>query len=57
MVSKDKNLIFTAFQIVMPSFKRLYDGQELLIVGFVVVLNEDHLSREKSCKVPLTNLR
>ncbi len=57
MVSKDKNLIFAALQVVAPSLKGFNDSQELLIVGFVLSLSGDHLSREKGywCHWPISD--
>ncbi len=55
MVSKDENLVFAAFQVVVPSLKGFNNSQELLIVGFVPSLNGDHLSRKKGYWVPLAN--
>ena len=34
MVNEDENLVFVAFQVVVPSFKNFNNNQELLIVGF-----------------------
>ncbi len=47
MVSKDKDLVFVAFQVVALSLKGFNNSQELLIVGFVPSLSRDHLLREK----------
>ncbi len=55
MVNKDKNLVFAAFQVVVPSLKRFNDSQELLIMGFVSSHSEDHVSREKGYRMLLTN--
>ncbi len=55
MVSKDKDLVFAAFQVVAPSLKGFNDSQELLIVGFIPSLSGDHFSREKGYWVPLAN--
>ena len=48
VVSKDEDLVFTAFQVLVPSLKDLHNAQELLIVGFVISLSGDYLLREKS---------
>ncbi len=55
MVSKDKDLVFAAFQVVAPSLKIFNNSQKLLIMGFLPSLNGDHLSREKGYLVPLAN--
>ncbi len=55
MVSKDKDLVFAAFQVVAPSLKGFNDSQELLIVSLVSSLSEDHLLREKGYWVSLAN--
>ena len=41
IVSKDKNFVFAAFQVVAPSFKGLNNGQELLILSFIPNLSGD----------------
>ena len=43
VVCKDKDLVFTTFQVVAPNFKNLNNGQELLIVGFRASLSGNHL--------------
>ncbi len=55
MVSKDKDFVFAAFQVVVPSLKGFSDSQELLVVGFVSSLSGDHFLREKGYWVPLAN--
>ncbi len=55
MVSKNEDLVFTAFQVVTPSLKGFNNSQELLIVGFVPSLSGDHLLKEKDYWVPLAN--
>ncbi len=45
MVSKNKDLVFAAFQVVAPSLKGFNNSQELLIVSLVLSLSEDHLLR------------
>ncbi len=55
MVSKDEDLVFTAFQVVAPSFKGFNNSQELLIISLVLSLSKDHLLREKGYWVPLAN--
>ncbi len=47
MVNKDEDLIFSALQVVVPSLKGFNNSLELLIMGFVPSLSEDHLLREK----------
>lgn len=56
MISRDKNLIFTSFQVVAPSFKSPNDIQKLLLIGFVMYLSRNHPSREKGYEVPLAKL-
>ena len=57
IVRKGEDLVLTAFQVVMPSFQNLNNGQKLLIMDFIAGLSGDHLSREKSDWMPLTNFR
>ncbi len=57
IVSKDKDLVFAAFQVGTPSLKGFNDSQELLIMSFLLNLNGDHLLKEKSYQVPLANFR
>lgn len=47
MVNKDENFIFTAFQIVVLSFKDFNDGQELLIMDFISSFCKNHLFKKK----------
>ncbi len=55
MVSEDEDLIFVAFQVVVPSLKGFNNSQKLLIVSLILSLNGNHLSREKGYCVPLAN--
>lgn len=48
MVSKNKELVFAAFQVVALSLKGFNNGQELLIVSFIAGLSKYHLLREKN---------
>ncbi len=57
MVSKNKDLVFTALQVVVPSLKGFNNSQEFLIVSLVSSLSRDHLLREKGYWVPLANFR
>ncbi len=57
MVSKDEEFVFAAFQVVAPSLKSFNNSQKLLIIGFVLSLSGDHLSREKSYWMSLANFR
>ncbi len=50
IISKDKDLIFAALQLVAPSLKGFNNSQELLIVGFVPSLSEDYFLREKGLR-------
>ncbi len=47
MVSKDKDLVFAAFQVEAPSHKGFNDSQKLLIMSLVPSLSRDYLLREK----------
>ncbi len=47
VVCKDNNLIFIAFQIVVPRLKGFNDSHELLVVNFIANLNKDYFLREK----------
>lgn len=55
IVSKNKNLIFVAFQVVTPSLKGFNNRQELSVMNFVPNLSKNHFSREISYKMPLAN--
>ncbi len=55
IVSKDKNLVFAAFQVVVPSLKGFNNSQELLIVSLVSSFSEDHLLKKNGYWMPLTN--
>ncbi len=55
MVSKDKNFVFVAFQIVALSLKGFNNSQELLIISLEASLGEEHFSRESGYKVLLAN--
>ena len=48
IISKDKNFIFTIFQIVTLSLKNFNNSQEFLIVSLVSSLNGNYLLMEKS---------
>lgn len=56
MFSKDKDLVFTAFQVVISSLKNLNDSQELLIVGIVSSFYRDYLFGKKGHQIPLLKL-
>lgn len=47
MVNKDENFVFTAFQIVVLSFKDFNDGQELLIMDFISSFCKNYLFKKK----------
>lgn len=53
MICKNKNLIFAAFEVVASSLQDLNNGQELLIVSFIMSLSKNHLLREKCHRMPL----
>ncbi len=55
MVSRDEDLVFVAFQVVVPSLKSFNNSQELLIVSLISSLSGDHLLREKGYWVLLAN--
>lgn len=55
IVSKDKNYIFAAFQIVVPSLKSFNNSQKLLLVDFVPYLYQNHFWCNKSYRMLLTN--
>ncbi len=55
MVSKGKDFIFAAFQVVALSLKSFNDSQEFLIVGFLPSFNGDYLLRKKDYWVLLAN--
>lgn len=51
MVNKNKNLVFTTLQVVVPSLKNFNDSQELFVVSLVASLDRDHFLRKKDYKV------
>lgn len=53
-IYKDKDLIFTAFQIVSQSFKNLNNSQKIMIVSLVPGLVQNYLSGKKSYQILLT---
>ncbi len=57
IISKDKDLMFTAFQVVASSLKIFKNSQEFMIVSLVPSLSGDHFSREEGYWVPLANFR
>lgn len=57
MVFKDKILVFTAFQVMVLSFKGLNNKQKLLIIDLVIGLSKNHFLSEKGYKIPLINFR
>ena len=48
IVSKNKNLIFIIFQVVVPSLESLNNGYKFLIVSLVPSFYGDHFLRKKS---------
>ena len=48
MVCKDKNLEFTVFQDMTPSFEGLNNGRKFLIVRFIPYFYGDYLLRKKN---------
>ena len=47
IISKNTDLIFVAFEIVVSSLKDLNNSQKFLIIGFIIGLNRDRFSRKK----------
>lgn len=41
IVNKNKNLIFTAFQVIASSFKGFNNSQKFFIIGFVAYLSQN----------------
>lgn len=56
LISKNEDLVFTAFQIMVLSLIDLNNSQELLIVDFIPSFYTDCLLREKNYWVLLANL-
>lgn len=54
MVGEEENFIFTAFQVVVPSFESLNNSQFFLVVSFLPNFRKNYLFRIKSHRVPLT---
>ncbi len=48
MVSQHKNLVFTAFQVMAPSFESLNNGQKFLMVLLVASFHRNDLFRKKN---------
>ena len=48
IVSKNKDLVFIAFQIVALNLKDFNNSQKLLVVSIIISFNEDHLLKKKS---------
>lgn len=43
VVNKNKDLVFSAFHILVPSLKGLHNGRKLLMVGLIPNFSQDHL--------------
>ena len=56
-MNKDKDLVFIAFQVSMPSFQSFNDSQEFLIVSFIPSLSKNYFLGEKRYLVLFTNFR
>ena len=48
MISKDKNLLLCALEIVSSLFERSHNSQQLLVMDLVVAFRRNHLAREVS---------
>ncbi len=48
--------MFAAFQIISPSLEGFNNSQQLPIVGLILSLCQNHLSREKSYRIPLARV-
>lgn len=57
IVSKNKNLIFAAFQVVMPSLISFNNSKRHLIIYFASSIYKNHFLRKKNYQVLLTNFR
>ncbi len=56
MVCKHENFMLAAFQVVFPSLEGFNDGQQLAVVGLILSLCRNHLSGEKSYRMPLARI-
>ncbi len=52
MVYKHKNFLLTTLQVVSPSLEGFNNCQQLLVVGLISSLYRNHLSGEKSYRMP-----
>ena len=57
VIGKHKNLISTAFQVVLPSLNGFHYCQQFLIVRFVLSLRRNHFSQKKHYGMRLTSLQ
>ena len=48
MISKDEDLVFVVFQVMVSSFKNLNNGWEFLIVDCVLRFCQNHLFKKKT---------
>lgn len=56
MISEDKNLVFTALEIVPPSLEKLNNGQEFFIMNFVSSLSKNNFSQKVYYRMTLTQI-
>ncbi len=52
MVCKHENFMLAVFKVVLPSFEYFNNYPQLTVVGLILSLNRNHLSREKSYRIP-----
>ena len=52
MVTKNKNFVFAAFKIVVPSFEGYNNSQKLTIVSFVLSFGHNYFSQKMDYWVP-----
>lgn len=55
MVNQDKDLVFTTFQIVAPSFECPKNSEKVLIVSLVPSFCRNLFSGKKNYKILLSN--
>ena len=56
VVSKDENLMFSAFHVVAPCFESFDDSQKLTVVGFVPCFRWNLFPQKKRYGMPLAQI-
>ena len=56
MIGKNKDLVFATFEIMLPCFKSLNNGQKLTVVSFVLSFGKNHFRREVGYQMQLVQV-